>query len=86
MTLLAHREDIIDALARRDLGRHLGNHLLELVDLAVALLSLAVLLLLLCYLRYLLFELHDETIFGFHVRSKGIKLLLRLQIDSLQLR
>ena len=51
----------------------------------MALLPLALLLLLLRNLRYLLFELHDETIFGFHVSSEGIKLLLRLQIDSLQL-
>ena len=51
----------------------------------MALLPLALLLLLLCDLCYLLFELHDETIFGFHVSSEGIKLLLRLQIDSLQL-
>ena len=51
----------------------------------MALLPLALLLLLLRDLRYLLFELHDKTIFGFHVRSEGIKLLLRLQIDSFQL-
>ena len=51
----------------------------------MALLPLALLLLLLRNLRYLLFELHYETIFGFHVSSEGIKLLLRLQIDSLQL-
>ena len=85
MTLLAHWEDVVDALARRDLSRHLGDHLLQLIYLAVALLPLALLLLLLCDLCYLLFELHDETIFGFHVSSEGIKLLLRLQIDSLQL-
>ena len=83
MTLLAHWEDVVDAFARRDLGRHLGDHLLELIYLAVALLPLALLLLLLRNLRYLLFELHDETIFGFHVSSEGIELLLRLQIDSL---
>ena len=51
----------------------------------MALLPFALLLLLLRNLRYLLFELHDETIFGFHVSSEGIELLLRLQIDSLQL-
>ena len=51
----------------------------------MALLPLALLFLLLRDLRYLLFELHDETIFGFHVSSEGIELLLRLQIDSLQL-
>ena len=51
----------------------------------MALLPLALLLLLLRNLRYLLFELHDETIFGFHVSSEGIELLLRLQVDSLQL-
>ena len=51
----------------------------------MTLFSLALLLLLLSYLTYLLFELHNETIFGFHISFEGVKLLLSLQIYFFQL-
>ena len=51
----------------------------------MALLPLTVLLLLLCNLSYLLFELHDKTVLGFHVCFEGVKLLLCLEIDILKL-
>ena len=51
----------------------------------MALFPFTMLLLLLCNLSYLLFELNDKTVFGFHVCFEGIKFVLGLEIDILKL-
>ena len=81
----ALQKHLVDSLFRGDLGSHLGDHLLELVNLTVSLLPLTLLLLLLSYLSYLLFELHNKAVFGLHISLKRIKFLLRLLVNPLEL-
>ena len=81
----ALQKHLIDRLFRGDLGSHLGDHLLELVNLTVSLLPLTLLLLLLSYLSYLLLELHNKAVFSLHISLKRIKFLLCLLVNPLEL-